>query len=89
MYGFTIKLQHLAKNFDLSIKQANFDVVVNSKSVPWNPIINNSRNYIHKLRVKSNGLAPSTIIKVKSGDNLTLEYMFGDVYADKKGYPER
>jgi len=78
-----------AKSFNISLRQESFDIVVNSKSGPWNPKINQSKNYIHKLRVKSNGLAPPTIVKVKSGDNLTLAYVFGDVYADKKGHSER
>ncbi|KKP40337.1 MAG: hypothetical protein UR30_C0005G0118 [Candidatus Peregrinibacteria bacterium GW2011_GWC2_33_13] len=78
-----------AKNFDISTKKDSFDVVVNSKSGPWNPTINMSRNYIHKLRVKRNGLASPTIIRVKPGDNLTIEYVFGDVYADFQGHPER
>jgi hypothetical protein len=81
--------QTIAKSFNISLRQESFDIVVNSKSGPWNPTINQSKNYIHKLRVKSNGLAPPTIVKVKSGDNLTLAYVFGDVYADKKGHPER
>jgi len=83
--GISVK----AKNFDISAREESFDIVVNSKSGPWNPVINNSKNYIHKLRVKSNGLAPPTIVKVKSGDNLTLAYVFGNVYADKEGHPER
>jgi len=78
-----------AKSFDINANQDSFDVVVNSKSGPWNPKINISKNYIHKFRVKKNGLMPPTILKVKSGNSLTLEYVLGDVYADRKGHPER
>lgn len=78
-----------AKSFNIGIKEACFDVVVNSKSGPWNPAINKSKNYIHKLRVKSNGLAPPTIVKVRQGDNLTIRYELGNVYADYQGHPER
>ena len=78
-----------AKSFNINLRQDSFDVVVNSKSGPWDPVINQSKNYIHKLRVKSNGLAPPTIVNVKPGANLKIQYVFGDVYADKKGHPER
>jgi hypothetical protein len=78
-----------AKNFNISLREESFDVTVNSKSGPWNPTINKSRNYIHKLRVKSNGLISPTIVRVKPGDNLTIQYMLGYVYADFSGHPER
>ncbi len=84
-----IKNITIAKNFDISIKQRTCEVTVNSKSGPWNPIINKSKNYIHKFKVKNNGLAPPTIVKVKPDDNITIEYIFGDVYSDRRGYPER
>jgi hypothetical protein len=86
---FEIGISTRAKNFDASVKEESFDVVVNSKSGPWDPVINQSRNYIHKLRVKRNGLASPTILKVKSGTNLTIQYVLGYVYADFQGHPER
>jgi len=86
---FEIGISVNAKSFNVNLTEESFDVVVNSKSGPWNPLINKSRNYIHKLRVKRNGLAPPTILKVKQGDNLTIQYLFGEVYADFKGHPER
>lgn len=78
-----------AKNLYADINENSFDVIVNSKSGPWNPTLNLSRNYINKLRVKRNGLAPPTIVRVKPGESLTIEYIFGDVCADLAGHPER
>ena len=89
LFVLIIGNQTIAKNFDINIKQTSCEVTVNSKSGPWNPTINKSRNYIHKLRVKSNGLAPPTIVRVKPGYDLTIEYLFGDVYTDRKDFPER
>jgi len=77
-----------AKNFDISVKEESFDVTVNSKSIPWNPLINKSKNFSFKTK-KPDKQASPTILKVKSGDNLTIQYVLGDVYADWKGYPKR
>lgn len=77
-----------AKNYNISVSETSFDVVVNSKAVPWSPLINKSKDFCFKTKKRDN-LASPTIIKVKSGDNLTIEYVLGDVYADCKGYPKR
>ena len=84
-----IKISVTAKNFDMSLREESFDVAVNSKSGPWNPLINKSKNYIYKLRVKKNGLTSPTILKVNAGNNLTIQYVMGYVYADFQGHPER
>lgn len=77
-----------AKNFDISVKEESFDVIVNSKSVPWNSAINKSKDFSLKTK-KHDAQASPSILKVKTGNNLTIQYMLGDVYADRKGHPER
>ena len=85
---FEIGVSVNAKNFNISLKEESFDVTVNSKSVPWNPLINKSKDFSFKTKKRDTQASP-TILKVKSGDNLTIQYVFGDVYADWKGYPKR
>jgi len=82
--GISVK----AKIFDIKVREESFDVTVNSKAVPWNPVINKSKDFCFKTK-KHDVQAVPTILKVKPGDNLTIQYVLGDVYADRKGYPER
>jgi len=77
-----------AKNFEISVREESFDIAVNSKSAPWNTATNKSKDFSFKTK-KHDTQASPTILKVKPGDNLTIQYVLGDVYADRKGYPAR
>lgn len=81
-----------AKNFDITITEDSFDVVVNSKSGPWNPMVNKSKDYSFKSKRRFRSAFSQdspTILRVKPGDNITIQYMNGYVYADRQGFPER
>jgi len=75
-----------AKSFNSAIKEESYSIIVNSKSGPWNPIINSTKDY--GFRLKHNQSTP-TVIKVNPGYFLTIRYIDGFVYADGKGFPLR
>ena len=85
--ALNIEISASAKNFNAGIKQESFDVVVNSKSGPWVPVINKSKDF--RFNAKHDSELPPAILKVKPGDNLTVQYIDGYVYADRLGHPER
>lgn len=76
-----------AKIFEIGIKEDSHDLTVNSKSGPWDPALNKSKNYVYRIR--RNDPSSPAIFKVKPGDSLTIECVNGYVNSDWPGYPDR
>jgi len=75
-----------AETINTSIKRDIFNVLVDSKCVPWSPKANKSMLYGIKKRDRH---ASPTIFKVKPGKELIIQNVSGDVYADWPGHNER